>query len=70
MKISTIALILFVLFTARVQADTYEVQGIHRHNYPGTVNNLRGLKTNGASKYPDMHWLPVEEIRRLLATPQ
>jgi hypothetical protein len=46
-----------------------EVQGIHRQNYPGTVNNLRGLKNNGAPKYPDMHWLPVEEIRRMLTTP-
>ena len=128
MKISMIVLILFVLCTAQVQANTYEVlvvdiaaagesskieefekdarqfnglhqrgysaarpyfnllnmadgqvyfvfgfrgeiQGIHRHNYPGTVNNLRSLKNNGVPKYPDMHWLPVEEIRRLLATP-
>jgi hypothetical protein len=129
MKVSMIALILFVLFTAMVQADAYEVlvvdiaaagdrskieefekdargfnglhrrgypaakpyfsllnmangqvyfvfgfrgevQGIHRHNYPGTVNNLRSLKINGASKYPGMHWLPVEEIRSMLMTPQ
>ena len=129
MQVSTLVLILIVLFTAMVQADTYEVlvvdiaaagdsskieefekdagklnglhrsgyaaakpyfnllnmangqvyfvfgfrgevQGIHRHNYPGTVNNLRRLKNKEAPKYPDMHWLPVEEIRRLLATPQ
>ena len=46
-----------------------EVQGLHRYNYPGTVNNLRRLQNNGAPKYPDMHWLPVEEIRRMLASP-
>ena len=43
-----------------------KVQGVHRHNYPATVKNLRRLKKNGELKYPDMHWLPVEEIRRLL----
>jgi len=43
-----------------------EVQGVHRHDYPGTVKNLRRLKKNGELKYPDMHWLPVEDIRRLL----
>ena len=43
-----------------------EVQGIHRRNYPGTVENLRRLKHKGVQKYPHMHWLPVEEIRRLL----
>jgi hypothetical protein len=46
-----------------------EVQGIHRQNYPATEKNLRRLKNNGKPKYPDMHWLPVEEIRRLLNTP-
>jgi len=129
MKISTIALIFMVLFTAMVQADAYEVlvvdiaadgdnskieefekdarqfnglhrrgyaaakpyfnllrmtngqvyfvfgfrgevQGIHRHNYPETVNNLRRLEYNGKPKYPGIHWLPVEEIRRMLASQQ
>ncbi len=46
-----------------------DVQGVHRRNYPGTVNNLRRLKNNGVPKYPHMHWLPVEEIRGLLALP-
>ena len=46
-----------------------EVQGIHRRNYPGTIENLRRLKHNGAPKYPRMHWLPVAEIRRLLTVP-
>ena len=45
------------------------VQGIHRQNYPGTEKNLRRLKNDGKLKYPDMHWLPVGEIRRLLKTP-
>ena len=125
MKVSTIALILIVLFTAMVQADAYEVlvvdiasagdslkieefekdarqlnglhrrgyaaakpyfnllhmtdgkvyfvfgfkgevQGVHRHNYPETFKNLRHLKYNGKPKYPDMHWLPVAEIRKIL----
>ena len=129
MKIATISLILIVLFSVMVQADTYEVlvvdiaadgdsskieefekdarefnglhlkghaaakpyfnllrmadgqvyfvfgfkgevQGIYRHNYPGTVRNLQRLKINGAPKYPDMHWLPVSEIRRLLEVQQ
>jgi hypothetical protein len=43
-----------------------KVQGIHRRDYPGTVSNLRRLEHNGVQKYPHMHWLPVEEIRRLL----
>jgi len=42
------------------------VHGIHRRDYPGTVKNLRLLKQNGGQKYPHMHWLPVDEIRRLL----
>ena len=46
-----------------------QVQGIHRENYPGTVKNLRGLKNDGAQMYPNMHWVPVEEIRRLLVAP-
>ncbi len=46
-----------------------QVQGIHRANYPVTVKNLRRLKNAGALKYPDMHWLPVGEIRRLLTSP-
>lgn len=46
-----------------------EVQGVHRRNYPGTIENLRRLKHKGAQKYPSMHWLPVEEIRRLLTAP-
>ena len=45
------------------------VQGIHRENYPATVKNLRRLKNSGTRKYPDMHWLPVEKIRRLLGSP-
>lgn len=44
-----------------------EVQGIHRRNYPGTVKNLQRLKKNENPKYPDMHGLPVAEIRKLLA---
>jgi hypothetical protein len=46
-----------------------EIQGIHRQNYPGTVKNLRSLKKHGAPKYPNMRWLPVEEIRKLINTP-
>ena len=46
-----------------------EVQGIHRQNYPGTVKNLHSMKHEGGQKYPHMHWLPVEEIRRLLTVP-
>jgi hypothetical protein len=46
-----------------------DVQGIHRENYPGTVKKLRGLKKDGAQMYPNMHWVPVEEIRRLLIVP-
>ena len=46
-----------------------EVQGIHRDNYPGTLKNLRRLKNDGARKYPDMHWLPIKEIRKLLVAP-
>ena len=42
-----------------------EVQGIHRLNYPKTEKNLRRMKHRGARKYPDMHWLPVEDIRTL-----
>ena len=46
-----------------------QVQGIHRKNYPGTVKNLRRLKNNGVPRYPSMHWVPVEKIRRLMVTP-
>jgi hypothetical protein len=46
-----------------------KVQGIHRENYPNTVKNLRNLKNDGVRKYPDMHWLPVDEIRKLLVAP-
>jgi hypothetical protein len=46
-----------------------EVQGIHRRNYPGTIENLHRMKHKGAPKYPNMRWLPVQEIRRLLAAP-
>ncbi|MGD8881065.1 MAG: hypothetical protein PVI82_04195 [Desulfobacterales bacterium] len=46
-----------------------EVQGIHRKNYPGTIENLRRLKHKGTQKYAYMHWLPVEEIRRMLTAP-
>ena len=46
-----------------------EVQGIRRHNYPRTEKNLRGLKQDNALKYPNIHWVPVEEIRRNLAVP-
>ena len=46
-----------------------EVQGILRQNYPATLKNLRRLKIDGQPKYPDMHWLPVAEIRRLLKKP-
>ena len=45
-----------------------EVQGLHPHNYPRTVQNLRSLRKNGDPKYPDMHWLPVEEIRKMLTS--
>ena len=46
-----------------------QVQGIHRKNYPGTVKNLRRLKNYGVQKYPGMHWVPIEEIRRLIIAP-
>ncbi len=45
------------------------VQGIHRKNYRRTVKNLSRLKNNGAQKYPNMHWVSVEKIRRLLVVP-
>ena len=44
-----------------------KVQGIHRRNYPETVNNLQRLTQSGNPKYPDMHWLPVGKIREMLA---
>ena len=43
-----------------------EVQGVHRRNYPGTIENLNRMKHKGAPKYPHMHWLPVADIRKLL----
>jgi hypothetical protein len=46
-----------------------EVQGIHRRNYPGTIENLGRMKHKGAPKYPRMHWLPVSQIRKLLVVP-
>lgn len=46
-----------------------EVQGIRRQNYPATVKNLRRLKIDGKTKYPNMHWLPVADIRSLLKAP-
>ena len=46
-----------------------DVQGIHRENYSGTVKNLRRLKNGETKKYPDRHWVPVEEIRRLRVAP-
>jgi len=45
------------------------VQGIHRENYHRTVKNLGRLESGGAPKYPNMHWVPVEEIRKRLAEP-
>ena len=45
------------------------VQGIHRRNYPETVKNLRRLQIDGKPRYPEMHWLPVAEIRKLLKKP-
>jgi hypothetical protein len=47
-----------------------DVQGIHRRNYPGTIENLRRIKHKGTPKYPFMRWLPVAEIRRLLTPPK
>ncbi len=46
-----------------------DVQGVHRRNYPGTIENLQRMKHKGAPKYPHLHWLPVAEIRRLLTAP-
>ena len=46
-----------------------DVQGVHRQNYPGTIENLCRMKHKGTPKYPFMHWLPVAEIRRLLSAP-
>jgi hypothetical protein len=46
-----------------------KVQGIHRRDFSGTVKNLKGLRHKGVQKYPHIHWLPVAEIRRLLAAP-
>jgi hypothetical protein len=46
-----------------------DVQGIHRENYPGTVKNLRRLRIDGGQKYPSMHWVTVEEIRKLWVAP-
>ncbi|MEJ2165905.1 MAG: hypothetical protein P8X90_10275 [Desulfobacterales bacterium] len=47
-----------------------KVQGLHRRDYPGTVKNLRRIKQNGVQKYPHIHWVSVEKIRRLLTGPQ
>ena len=47
-----------------------EVQGIHRENYHRTVKNLGRIKAGGVQKYPNMHWVPVEGIRKLLLKPQ
>jgi hypothetical protein len=46
-----------------------DLQGILRENHSGTVKNLRRLRNDGTQKYPDMHWVPVEEIRRLRVAP-
>ena len=46
-----------------------KVQGIHRRNYPGTIENLQRMKHKGAPKYPRIRWLPVAEIRRMLSAP-
>jgi hypothetical protein len=46
-----------------------QVQGIHRENYRRTVKYLRRLKHGGHQKYPDMQWVPVEKIRKLLVAP-
>ena len=46
-----------------------QVQGIHRENYRRTIKNLHRLKIDGAQRYPDMHWVPAEEIRRLVVVP-
>ncbi len=46
-----------------------EVQGVHRKNYPRTVKNLGRLKNDRTPKYPNMHWVSIEEIRRLLVVP-
>jgi hypothetical protein len=43
-----------------------KVQGIHRRDYPATIKNLRRLQHERVQKYPDMHWVPVEEIRKQL----
>lgn len=43
-----------------------EVQGINRNHYHKTVKQLGRILKNGASKYPNPYWVPVEEIRRLL----
>jgi len=45
------------------------VQGVHRENYHRTVKNLGRLKKGGVPKYPNMHWVPVEEIRKRMAEP-
>lgn len=47
-----------------------DVQGVHRRNYPGTIENLHRMKHKGAPKYPQMHWLPVSKIRRMFTVPQ
>jgi hypothetical protein len=46
-----------------------KVQGLHRRDYPGTVKNLRRIVQNGVQKYPRIHWVPVDEIRKLLTGP-
>jgi len=45
------------------------VQGVRRENYHRTVKNLGRLKNGAAPKYPNIHWVPVEEIRKRLAEP-
>jgi hypothetical protein len=46
-----------------------QVQGVHPENYPGTFRNLRRLKNEGAQMYPNMRWVSVEKIRRLMVAP-
>ena len=47
-----------------------EVQGVHRENYHRTVKNLGRINADGDQKYPNMRWVPVEEIRKLMVKPQ
>lgn len=39
------------------------VQGVVRADFPATEGNLASLRRDGGPRYPDLRWVPVEEVR-------